>query len=595
MKTSLDKHYKDRSPKETIQIIQTFFEQNNYQIKIEDSIKGASSTFSYHIELYTKDNILCLESNGKGVDANYALASAYAELYERFCNKNRIYGTPLFTSILQSYNYKNYHYNLAPDEKEFNNFNELFPDKNFQKYFNIYFNNDFNYLEKFYNLICNKKYIGLPYKNIFNEEIKYYNPILLLHLQNTNGMSAGNTLEEAINHGISEIIERWCINLIDKNVNEKYYALNLNTLKNKKLKEIIQQIEKDNNTIYILDLSYSFGFPVMAGIIFNHKSKNIAVRLGSFPVFDIALERVLTELYQGISSWGSSENTQHLQRPYKTCKIGDFADQLGTTGIQHIFPEPLLDNITYVDTFNSEVFLSNKEYSNKEILNYYKDFCLKKQIDVYMRDVSLSKDVYAIHIYSPQLLFTTYNNIDFIKQIPIEVKRESLDLFIQIQKNFIKDKELTLQTLSYLPLSIPTIQMFQLFSREHIIFLPFIELDDFEQRIIITDQIFNIYQMHFNDEEIMQLFNDTILQTEINKYLTINRYMKLNYSYKDIEKLFEQFGDNITKQYCLNINNPHYIINQIFVESFNKYYNINNILHILNGYFKEDVCDTQEL
>ena len=77
-----------------------------------------------------------------------------------------------------------------------------------------------------------------------------------------------------------------------------------------------------------------------------------------------------------------------------------------------------------------------------------------------MRDVSLSKDVYAVHIYSPQLLFTTYNNIDFIKQIPIEIKRESLDLFIQIQKNFIKDKELTLQTLSYLPLSIPTIQMF---------------------------------------------------------------------------------------------------------------------------------------
>lgn len=45
--------------------------------------------------------------------------------------------------------------------------------------------------------------------------------------------------------------------------------------------------------------------------------------------------------------------------------------------------------------------------------------------------------------------------------------------------------------------------------------------------------------MHFNDEEIMQLFNDTILQTEVNKYLTINRYMELNYSYKDIKKLFE--------------------------------------------------------
>ena len=66
-----------------------------YQVKIEDFIESASGTYGYHLELYAND-IECLTSNGKGVDADYALASAYAELYA--------------TVVVQkSYRYKPFH------------------------------------------------------------------------------------------------------------------------------------------------------------------------------------------------------------------------------------------------------------------------------------------------------------------------------------------------------------------------------------------------------------------------------------------------------------------------------------------------------
>jgi len=41
-------------------------------------------------------------------------------------------------------------------------------------------------------------------------------------------------------------------------------------------------------------------FPVMAVVLINKTNNNIIVNFGASPVFDIALERCLTEIYQGI-------------------------------------------------------------------------------------------------------------------------------------------------------------------------------------------------------------------------------------------------------------------------------------------------------
>jgi ribosomal protein S12 methylthiotransferase accessory factor YcaO len=75
-----------------------------------------------------------------------------------------------------------------------------------------------------------------------------------------------------------------------------YYAINLKSITNPKLKELIANIQKDN-TLYIIDFSYNYGTPVLCGLVVNKKNHTISVDLGSAPIFDIACERVLTELY----------------------------------------------------------------------------------------------------------------------------------------------------------------------------------------------------------------------------------------------------------------------------------------------------------
>jgi len=37
--------------------------------------------------------------------------------------------------------------------------------------------------------------------------------------------------------------------------------------------------------------------PVLMSVLVNDKEQNITINFGSFPVIDIALERIITELY----------------------------------------------------------------------------------------------------------------------------------------------------------------------------------------------------------------------------------------------------------------------------------------------------------
>jgi ribosomal protein S12 methylthiotransferase accessory factor YcaO len=47
-------------------------------------------------------------------------------------------------------------------------------------------------------------------------------------------------------------------------------------------------------------MSYNFNVPVLMSLAVNKTTHAISVNLGSSPIFDIACERIITELYQGI-------------------------------------------------------------------------------------------------------------------------------------------------------------------------------------------------------------------------------------------------------------------------------------------------------
>ena len=82
-------------PEETVEIIKKFFTKKGFKVTITDFNQSEIGTWYCRISIYLHGNLV-LGANGKGTSKEYALASGFAELYERFSNRFNYVMSPLF-------------------------------------------------------------------------------------------------------------------------------------------------------------------------------------------------------------------------------------------------------------------------------------------------------------------------------------------------------------------------------------------------------------------------------------------------------------------------------------------------------------------
>ena len=391
-------HYKDKTPEKTIQIIKDFFNKHNIEIKEEKKFISECGTYSCGITLWYQGKEIQW-TNGKGYTEILSLASGYAEAYERFCNGMSLKGIdPLF--INEQYKEK------SKNDSLMKNWFPYIP----QEYIDLYNNSYYN-----------RKYININDSN----DLQNLNTFFLISLNGSSGMSAGNSLPEALNQGISELYEHY---VLDKYSNlskqEKKYSLDITYLIEimpNYLSNILSKILSHKNyELYIYDFSYNYNVPVLMSCLINKDTHNIQICFGSFPVFEIALERVITELYQGIESFQC--NNKYAE-PYLDVDIKDYVEFfINPSGVDFI-NENLFFNLQKNVKPNKKVFLFDfeKKYNTLEIFTYYQQLSIKNKITFYYTDNSLSKDIYAVHIYAPNLPLhtkekTTINNYPKIQK-----------------------------------------------------------------------------------------------------------------------------------------------------------------------------------
>jgi len=181
--------YKERSPLETVKIIKNFFSDlsPDFEIKLEVQMGEDIGLYSNQIRLYYKGEFVML-ANGKGMSEEFALASAYAELYERFSNNTGF----------------NHEY-----IGDFRKFPKLSPDQVVNPYL---YSGSKEEAQKILNLlsIYNSEHHGVPFKEIGGSSEILLDPHDCYAYYGTNGLTAGNTLTEALNQGLSELCERYC-------------------------------------------------------------------------------------------------------------------------------------------------------------------------------------------------------------------------------------------------------------------------------------------------------------------------------------------------------------------------------------------------
>lgn len=153
----------------------------------------------------------------------------------------------------------------------------------------------------------------IPVNLIYHPYIPNKNNIKAFVKGNTNGLASGNTIEEAILHGIYEIIERdaWSIFEISKK-NKK--EINKDTIENKEIRNILTKFEDENISIKLFDITADINVPTILASGDDKVLKDAALLslgVGTNLNPEIAVLRALTEVAQSRATQihGTREDT----------------------------------------------------------------------------------------------------------------------------------------------------------------------------------------------------------------------------------------------------------------------------------------------
>ncbi|RAP49534.1 MAG: hypothetical protein BZ133_07585 [Methanosphaera sp. SHI613] len=134
-----------------------------------------------------------------------------------------------------------------------------------------------------------------------------------IHLSNTNGLASGNELEEAIFHGMMEVVERDAWSFFEVYKEEKA-EINCQDTDNEYIRKLLDKFERNNVSIKLLDLTIENEIPTIAAVSEDLTLKDpalLTLGIGTHLDPDIAAIRAITEVAQSRATQihGTREDT----------------------------------------------------------------------------------------------------------------------------------------------------------------------------------------------------------------------------------------------------------------------------------------------
>ncbi|MBN2568093.1 MAG: YcaO-like family protein [Deltaproteobacteria bacterium] len=215
---------------------------------------------------------------GKGSSPEQAEASALMELIERFSHANYPHSHKFRTG-----RYSDFEQFSIPFDRIFHvpHRKSFVPEENKEKFKEL----SFCWLPA-YSLLQKKDFM-IPYE-------------WFADIQGTNGLSAGNTLEEAVLQGLSEVIERHVSSVINCE-RRSVPTIDLASVRDPVARDLIRKYIYNGIELFIKDFSMNIGIPTIAGIAFDPSSypQSMVVMCAATATHpEKALIRVLTEIQQ---------------------------------------------------------------------------------------------------------------------------------------------------------------------------------------------------------------------------------------------------------------------------------------------------------
>lgn len=287
---------KDCDLETSIETMQNKLISHGFDIVEASWLNPVTNCYSVHI----KDSTCGLMfTNGKGSTAKSCLASALGEYFERLsCNY-------FFADYYLGEDVANSKFVHYPNEKWFTSEDESIPEGMLSDELWAYFDpNQEITVDKLFDMNSGAGERGicaLPYVRERDQQAVYVPVNVIGNVFVSNGMSAGNTKNEARVQSLSEVFERYvknkiiaegiCLPEIPLEVLERFPTILADC----------RELESHGFHLRIADASLGGKYPVISVTLINPKDGSVFASFGAHPNFEVALERTVTELLQGRS------------------------------------------------------------------------------------------------------------------------------------------------------------------------------------------------------------------------------------------------------------------------------------------------------
>ena len=388
-RTEWNVRYKENAPEETVERIIGLLQDIGLETEYKEMAPDTKGCYSSRVCL-KNPGLSSIAANGKGTTAAFCKASAYAELMERIQNK-MFFFVPMFDSAYYDimkqvnpvYTAKGEYQPTCMQELKAKLATTAKPLLLLGKT-----------AEDIAEDLLEKQPFGkepgigtVPFYAVKAKETEFLPENLIKYFAGSNGMAAGNTLQEAIVQAISEIFERYAQmqmivhQIVPPQIPREQIA------QYPIVDAIIKEIEsKGQYRVYVMDCSLGKGLPVVCGAVTDIEGQTLGLKFGAHPDMGVALERVFSEAMQGktledfvkmnVPNFASlfKDNTQH-QNSFNMLKIGygdipawmlydtpsyDFVSWQDVTGMDnHVLMQHMLEQL---GSMCSEVYICDVSY-----------------------------------------------------------------------------------------------------------------------------------------------------------------------------------------------------------------------------------------
>jgi len=287
---------KDQALETSIETMQQKLKDLNFDIEEASWLNPVPNVYSVHIR--DKDCGLMF-TNGKGATAKACLASALGEYFERLsCNY-------FFADFYLGEKFSQAEFVHYPNEKWFSNEGDAMPEGLMDESLWDYYDPDS--VLKPQNIVDTNSGAGergicaVPYERQRDKKTIYIPVNIIGNVYVSNGMSAGNTQNEARVQSLSEVFERYvknkiiaegiCLPEIPDDVIARFPGI----------KESMDKLQAHGYHLRVADASLGGKYPVISVTLINPKDGAVFASFGAHPCFEVAFERTVTELLQGRS------------------------------------------------------------------------------------------------------------------------------------------------------------------------------------------------------------------------------------------------------------------------------------------------------